>query len=82
MPITLECHGPLAELGGATLQTVEGLAPGATVGEVLEALSARVPALASTLRYTAVARGAELLGRDAVVEDGDHLALIPPVSGG
>ena len=82
MRVMVECHGPLADLCGGLEQAVEGLMPGADVAEVLAALAARVPDIAETLRYTAVARGDVLVSRAEPVWDGDRLALIPPVSGG
>mgnify|MGYP005999972049 CR=1 FL=1 len=59
--------------------TVEGHA---TVADVLEALAAELPDMVAHLPRTACARGDTLVPRDEPVDDGDHLALIPPVSGG
>lgn len=54
-------------------QTVGGL-----VGRLVEAY----PSLAAQLGTVAYTLGAELVGPEAPVRDGDELGLLPPVSGG
>lgn len=81
MRISVECHGVLVEVCGAERELTLD-AGTATVADALAALTAQVPTLHVHLPRAAVARGDELVGRDAAVVDGDRLALIPPVSGG
>jgi molybdopterin converting factor subunit 1 len=56
------------------------LATGATVQQLLNALEGRVPGLNQTRGLVAVNH--TYVQRDAVLHDGDEVALIPPVSGG
>lgn len=81
MRVTIECHGVFRSLCGAEY-TVEIDNGNATVGDALTALADAVPETADHLPRTACAAGDTLVDRDTMVEDGDRLALIPPVSGG
>jgi molybdopterin converting factor small subunit len=45
-------------------------------------LKQRLPAIAELLDRAAFAVNQEYAGRDAVLKDGDELAVIPAVSGG
>lgn len=58
------------------------LATGATVGDLVEGLAAEYPRLtgAASNIYAAVNR--QYVTQDAVLQDGDEVALFPPVSGG
>src|SRR5687768_3030166 len=69
------------ERAGAAAETVDLPTP-ATAGALLEALSARHPALAPLLPHLRVAVNRELAPLDAPLADGDEVALIPPVAGG
>ena len=53
-----------------------------TAGEVLDVLSRETPALARYLAASMVMVNQEYAARDQVLQDGDEVALIPPVSGG
>lgn len=57
---------------------------GSTVGEVLEALQGRSDDLGRLLAKTpvAVSVNARLATPDVVIQEGDEVALLPPVSGG
>ena len=55
---------------------------GTTVAGLRGELSRRHPALAPTLASTRVAVGERFAAADAALEEGDVVALIPPVSGG
>ncbi|MBL7942592.1 MAG: molybdopterin converting factor subunit 1 [Flavobacteriales bacterium] len=65
--------------GGSTLQLV--VPENTTVGGLLDHVAARYPArgLRQTLR---VAVNQEYANEDLVLNEGDEIALIPPVSGG
>ncbi len=53
---------------------------GAHVSDLLTQLSARIPALGATRGL--IALNQTYVDADAVLHDGDEVALIPPVSGG
>lgn len=81
MTVTVLLFADLAEAAG-TRSLPLTLSPGATAGDALDALAARVPAVAERLAVLALAIGDRYANRAAVLQDGDELALIPPVSGG
>ncbi len=56
--------------------------PGTTVGEAYTQLVVRFPRLGPMRRSTLVAVGIEYQSREHVLQDGDELALFPPVQGG
>ncbi|MBA2664659.1 MAG: molybdenum cofactor biosynthesis protein MoaE [Bradymonadaceae bacterium] len=49
---------------------------------LLELVAAQFPALAQNLGKVALSVGPEIVGRDYLVQDGDEVCLLPPVSGG
>lgn len=63
-----------------TGRLVLALDPGARVEEATRALEARFPG--ARLRRGLVAVNQEYVGPDLVLQAGDELAFIPPVSGG
>jgi len=81
MTVTVLLFADLAEAAG-TRSLPLTLAADATAGDALDALAARVPAVAERLGVLALAIGDRYADRAAVLHDGDELALIPPVSGG
>jgi molybdopterin converting factor small subunit len=81
MEIKIELNGVLCRLAGA--QNLALLLPeGATVADALAAVEAQAPNAADRLEATACAIGAELVPRNSLLNNGDILVLIPPVSGG
>ncbi len=58
------------------------LREGATVADLRGALAAAHPALAPLLRSSMFAANMQYLGHQSPLEEGQELALIPPVSGG
>lgn len=58
------------------------LAPGARVGDALDALERAHPELAALRPHLAVAVNGALARDGDAVPDGAELALLPPVSGG
>ena len=81
MQVRVRFFAALRERFGAREVALE-LPDGATVAEVLARLSADYPGAALTqLRFT-VAVNRSFALRDRVLDDGDEVALIPPVSGG
>ena len=58
------------------------LGDGETVGDLLETLRENLPRWAAYEHDPMVACNLEYVGADAVLRDGDEVALFPPVSGG
>jgi len=71
----------LREKTGTGEETLE-LPDGATAGEAAAALVARHPGIAAVRAGSRLAVNLAFAREDAVLHDGDELALIPPVSGG
>lgn len=69
------------ELAGARTVELE-LPAGASIEDAWTALVARHPSLAPGRAYVRFARNADYADGATVLEDGDELAIIPPVSGG
>ncbi len=74
--------GPARDcVGGESWLKVDVALP-LTVGELVDALAASNAALDELLPHCAIAVGDEIVTRDALVRDGDEVAVLPPVSGG
>ncbi len=58
------------------------LPAGATVGTIIDRIAAHRPDLAPLLARTVAAVNLEYVPREHPLQDGDEVALIPPVSGG
>jgi molybdopterin converting factor subunit 1 len=84
MKITVRYFALLRERAGRECEVLDwdGAAP--TVGGLRERLAERDPGLAPLLRggMLLVAVNREYAAADAVLADGDEVALFPPVSGG
>ena len=76
MNVRLVLFAGLRQAAGFKKDTVS-LPESATVGDLLDS---RVPALLNRTFYVAV--NEEFAQRDTVLQDGDEVALLPPVSGG
>ena len=76
MNVRLVLFAGLRQAAGFKRETVS-LPEDATVGDLLES---RVPDLLGRTFYVAV--NEEFAQRDTVLQDGDEVALLPPVSGG
>ena len=81
MRITVECYGASQRWCGAELVNLD-LGEAATVADALRRLAERYPELALRRDNIAVAIGDEIVAGDRALEDGERMALIPPVSGG
>jgi molybdopterin converting factor subunit 1 len=81
MRVSVLCFARLRELVGRSEWTCE-LASPATIADVWQALAAAFPPAAVMSRSISCARNAEFATMTAVVEDGDEIAFLPPVSGG
>lgn len=69
------------ERSGLDRETVD-LAPGATLAQLARELSARHPRLGALLPRLRFAVNEEFAPESAPLQDGDEVALIPPVAGG
>ncbi len=81
MQVQVTFYGVLQQIIGARRLTLE-LAEGASVGGLAETLSAQYPALAERLPTVAFAVGDALASSERLLQHGDQVALLPPVSGG
>jgi len=73
--------GRLKEIAGAAEQSVE-LRSGATIADLFENFARRTPALASYRSSVVASRNQEFAPWTTVLEPGDEIAFLPPVSGG
>ena len=81
MKVHVEFFSSLRPLAGLDKLPVE-LPDGASVAKLLDELYARFPRMREADRSLLVAIGVEFARRDAVLRDGDAVALMPPVQGG
>ena len=73
--------GKLKELAGAAEQSVE-LRSGATIADLFDRFAHETPALASYRSSVVASRNQEFASWTTVLEPGDEIAFLPPVSGG
>jgi molybdopterin synthase sulfur carrier subunit len=78
--ITLLCFGVARDITGVGNLSLH-LRPRPSIADVREQLIAEYPAFGELVSF-AIARNEEYAANDEVVEKGDVLAIIPPVSGG
>jgi molybdopterin converting factor subunit 1 len=81
MRINVKLFAILRERAGVSELTLD-LPEGATLATAREPLLARLPALRGQLARCAYAVNRSYAGADTTLQDGDEVALIPPVSGG
>lgn len=80
MTVRVRLFASLRERVGAP-ELLREVDPGTTVRTLVGTLGEEFPALGTAGRF-ATAVNAEYVDQDLVLQDGDELALIPPVSGG
>jgi len=73
--------GKLKEIAGAAEQSVE-LRSGATIADLFERFAHNTPALAPYRSSVVASRNQEFAPWSTVLEHGDEIAFLPPVSGG
>jgi len=78
--VRVRTFATLRELSAASNDLA--LPAGATVGDAWNELARRYPGLAPHRSFTQAARNGSGCGWDAVLDDGDEVAFLPPVSGG
>ena len=81
MNVTVRYFALYRERAGAP-QSSYDLPQGATVSDLIGEVRERHPDLAPPGVSIVTAVNTEYAGADTVLEDGDEVALIPPVSGG
>jgi molybdopterin synthase catalytic subunit len=81
MKVNILFFGPARELTGFEREQVE-IAPGETVGELQARYESRFPRLRGMSGSLLAAVNQEVAERSHVLQDGDEVAFLPPVSGG
>jgi len=81
MKVHVQFFSRLRDLVGVQEMELE-VPESAKVGDLLEVLYSRTPALRDWDRSILVAAGVEFVGRDYVVQPGDQISVMPPVQGG
>jgi molybdopterin converting factor subunit 1 len=81
MQITVKLFAMLKDKAGAN-ELLLDVPSGASVARAVEALTKQYPSLAGAIRGVAVAVNLSRVNDQTVLQDGDELALLPPVSGG
>jgi molybdopterin converting factor subunit 1 len=81
MLITVKLFAILRERSGLAELQIE-LPDPATVADARQTILQKLPELEPLLKRVAFAVNRSYANTDAVLQDGDELALIPPVSGG
>jgi len=79
--VTVRLFARLRDIAGAA-ELSRDLASGATIGDVWRQLANEFPELANYERSISTAINADYAKMDRVVDDGDEIAFLPPVSGG
>lgn len=79
--VAFEFYGVLRRLAGSSTWRMT-IAAGSTVADALALLARHQPALAPELPRCACAVGDAIVPRTRVLSAGEHMALLPPVSGG
>jgi len=81
MTVSVRLYAGLREMAGARDIEME-LPDGATIGELRDVLGERYPVVRAFLPTLVCAVDEEYVPSEHRLRDGDHVALIPPVSGG
>jgi sulfur-carrier protein len=81
MKISIKLFAIYQEVVGST-ELIEQASPGTTAGDVLQRLIDRYPQLAQWRSVTRLGVNLNFVEPDTLLQDGDELVLIPPVSGG
>jgi molybdopterin converting factor subunit 1 len=79
--ISVRFFAVLKDRAGVAQTSIE-LNDQATVAAAMRLIGERFPQTANDLKRAATAVNREYVSADAALQDGDELALIPPVSGG
>jgi len=81
MKVRVQFYSRLRDLAGVSETEIE-IAEGTKVGDLLETLYSRIPALREWDKSILVAAGMEFVDRHYVAQPGDEISIMPPVQGG
>jgi len=81
MKVRVRLFAALREAIGAT-QLEQELPPGAKVQDLMDLLARQYPALRSPMSAVRAAVNRQYASLQAELQDGDEVALVPPVGGG
>ncbi len=81
MRVSVHFHSYFKDLTGCA-QTVETIADGSDINDLLHQLIARFPKLAGMQNSMLIAVGVEYQDRAYVLKPGDEVSFFPPVRGG
>lgn len=81
MKITLILFASAREIAGREKVEVE-LKEGARIGDCKEALLKMFPAIKKIIDKCSYAVNMDIKGEDSLLNEGDEVAVLPPVSGG
>jgi len=73
--------GKLKEVTGSAEQSIE-LRSGATIADLFDRFAGETPALAPYRSSVVASRNQEFAAWTTILEPGDEIAFLPPVSGG
>ena len=81
MKITIKLFARFKEIAGAG-QLTEEVAEGATISDLIELLREKFTHMPLVAKTTILSVNQEFATPDTVLEEGDEVAIFPPVSGG
>jgi MoaE-MoaD fusion protein len=81
MKVRVQFYAQLRDLVGMREMDVD-LAEGATVGDLIETIYARQPALRAHDKSILIGAGVEFVDRNYKLKPNDEIAIMPPVQGG
>ena len=81
MTVHVSFYSYFKDLTGCPAAT-EDLSANATLGDLFDQLAARFPKLGAMRKSTLMAVGVEYQQSSYVLQEGDQVALFPPVQGG
>ena len=81
MNVRVQFYAQLRDLIGIRELDVD-LSKGATVGDLLDQIYAKQPALRSHDKSILIGAGVEFVDRNYALKPGDEIAIMPPVQGG
>jgi len=81
MQVLVHFYSYFKDLTGCA-ETVQTVAEGGTISDLLRELVTRFPKLAGMQNSTLIAIGVEYQDRACVLKPGDEVSLFPPVQGG
>ena len=81
MKVKLKFFGQLRDLAKINEENFE-VEKDARISELLRLLGEHIPAIREHLKVTTCAINNEYVSKDAVLQEGNEVALLPPISGG